>query len=149
MLLGEMIHGLKCDQADSWNYPSITLRTGDKPANTAAKGLYGEWVRTSEKTEVITEYFEQMGEDINVDIKSKHDISHGRVLTLNWSNGSVFTIRFDHGFGCWSIDGKSNKWFEIANSPKDQVSDMFDILRSLKVRFSKNFPTQVFIKNRK
>lgn len=146
MLFGEVINALKCEHANCWGDPIIVLRTGDKPANPSSKGLYGEWNSSDDKSEVITEYFDQMGEEIKVEIKSKHDISHGRILTLRWKDGTHFTIRFDHGFGCWSIDGKTSKWFEVDNEPSKQVSDMFDMLNSLKVRFSKKFPTQVFIK---
>ncbi len=146
ILLAEVIDGLKRDQAEKWANPNISLITSDKPPSPKSKGLYGEWGSSSEKSKVITEYFEQMGEDITIDIKSSRDIAHGRVLTLVWTNGTKVTVRFDHGFGCWSTDGKLSKWFDIKDTPENQASSMFSILNSLKVKFSKKFPTQVFIK---
>ncbi len=89
-----------------------------------------------------------MGESITVDIKPNHDLAHGRVLMLTWTDGAQFTVRFDHGFGCWSIDGKTSKWFDIKGTPKDQISDMYSILGDLKVRFSKKFATQIFVKKK-
>lgn len=146
MLFAELIDGLKSAVSDSWSNPQISLLTGDKPANPRAKGLYAEWCSSSEKSEVITEYFDQMGESICVNIKEHNDIAHGRVLTLAWAAGVKHTVRLDHGFGCWSIDGKTSKWFDISASPETQVSDLYSILRTLRVRFSKKFPTQIFVK---
>ncbi len=148
MLLAEVIDGLKKNQAEKWSNPSIVLLTSDKPPNPKFRGMYAEWSNASEKSSVITEYFNQMGENITVDIKPNHDLAHGRVLTLIWTDGAQFTVRFDHGFGCWSIDGKTSKWFDIKGTPKDQISDMYSILRDLKVRFGKKFATQIFVKKK-
>ncbi len=146
MLLAEVVDGLKSNLSGNWNNPRISLLTGNKPPNPHSKGLYAEWADSSEKSDVITEYFYRMGENINVDIRSSPDIAHGRVLTLSWADGNQFTVHLDHGFGCWSIDGKTSKWFDINNTAKGQVSELHGILNTLKVRFSKKFSTQVFIK---
>ena len=76
------------------------------------------------------------------------DIAHGRVLSLEWDNGSITYIRFDHGFGCWSANDKSRTHLNLNASPEEQVKNLVALQPALAVRFSKKFPTQIFIKHR-
>ena len=97
---------------------------------------------------VIEEYFSQMDEKIDVEIESIREMPHGRFFTLSWDDGSELTIRFDHGVGCWSIDGRTSRWLDVKSEPQTQVLDMYNILRTIRVRYRKNHPTQIFIKSR-
>ncbi len=89
-----------------------------------------------------------MGIDSKVHINSVREMPHGRVIRLSWADGSRATIRLDHGFCCWSIDGRGTDWYDINNSPANQVEMMYKALAKLEVRYSKRFPTQVFVKTR-
>jgi DEAD/DEAH box helicase domain-containing protein len=148
MLLAEIIDGLKQRLEGKWSHPEIALNTSEKNNPRKGSGVYGEWASKQDTGTVIAHYFEQMDEQINVNLKPFKDIPHGRILSLYWGNGSTSTIRLDHGVGCWSMDGHASKWLDVQGSAESQVSDMFDLLPSIRVRYSKNFPTQIFIKNR-
>ncbi|MDT8282462.1 MAG: DUF1998 domain-containing protein, partial [Gammaproteobacteria bacterium] len=148
MLFAEIIDSLKVLLSDNWNHPSIRLVTGDKEPNGRAKGLYAEWYGQDAKSDVITEYFKQMDENINVEIMPIRDMPHGRVLTITWSDGTVTYIRFDHGVGCWSLDNRPPGWLDLSDVPENQVLTMFDMLKNIRVRYAKKFPTQIFIKKR-
>lgn len=147
ILFAEIIDSLKCLMSERWDKPDIKLITGEKEPYRSAKGLYAEWSNNN-KYDVITEYFNQMDENIDVQIKPIKDISHGRILSLYWDDGSVSYIRFDHGVGCWSINKKPRKWLDLENKPETQVQEMFEMIKEITVKFSKNFPTQIFVKKR-
>jgi DEAD/DEAH box helicase domain-containing protein len=147
ILFAEIIDGLKQLLDNNWDHPEIMLITADKkPSN--GRGIYAEWKNSNDKSDVITHYFEQMDEEISVDIKKMQDIPHGRIFSLYWEDGSVSYVRLDHGVGCWSMDSRMSKWLDINAKPETQVVDIFDLLGNMKVRYSKNFPTQIFIKKR-
>lgn len=148
MLFAEIIDALKILLNNNWEHPSLNLLTGDKESNCRAKGLYAEWYSQDKKSDVINEYFKQMDEEIDVTIMPIREMPHGRVLSLSWSDGSVSYIRFDHGVGCWSLEKRPNGWLNVDDDPEKQVLTMFDMLRSIRVRYSKKFPTQIFIKRR-
>ena len=147
MLFAEIMDSLKGLMSERWDKPDIKLTTGDKESYRSAKGLYAEW-SSNDKSDVITEYFNQMDENINVQIKPIRDISHGRILSLYWDDDSVSHIRFDHGVGCWNINKKPRKWLDLESEPKTQVQEMFEMIKEITVKFSKNFPTQIFVKKR-
>ena len=88
-----------------------------------------------------------MDEILEVNIKPMKALPHGRALTLYWDDNSITSIRFDHGFGCWSINGRP-AWINLKAKPEVQVEEMYNILRNLKIKFNKQFPTQIFIKKR-
>ncbi|MDF1688800.1 MAG: DEAD/DEAH box helicase [Cycloclasticus sp.] len=148
MLLVEFVDGLKTKLDDRWNGPEISLITGDKNPNNKARGFYAEWGDRNLKTEVIKECFDQMGENINVGIRSMKEMPHGRFLTLSWSDGSISIVRFDHGIGCWSIDKRPSTWLDINAKPFDQVKNIFKAFSDITLKYNNNYPTQVFIKNR-
>lgn len=148
ILFAEVIDGLKQLLDTRWDHPEIILFTADKKPSYNGKGIYAEWQSNAEKEAVISNYFKQMDEHISVDIKPILNVPHGRIFSLFWSDDSVTHIRLDHGVGCWSLDGRISTWMDITSEPEVQVSNMFDLLRNMKVRYSKNFPTQIFIKKR-
>jgi len=148
ILFSEIVDTLKKLLEEKWNSTVISLITGENKINYNVKGLYADWRDNKIQSEVITEYFSQIGEEINIDIKPIRELPHGRQLTLEWSDGSTSTIRFDHGVGCWSMVRPPHKWFDVEDSSQKQVEYIFDIFKSLSVRYNKKFPTQIFVKKR-
>jgi hypothetical protein len=148
MLVAEIIDALKQKLGSNWEAPTLHLVTGHKAASPRNKGLYAEWKSSQLRADVIAEYFDQMGEKLEVDIWPMSDVPHGRILSLQWSDKTVTTVRFDHGVGCWSIDGKSSKRMDVSGTPVQQVSEMYEILKAIHVKYSKKFSTQIFVKHR-
>ena len=148
ILFAEVIDSLKYELGEKWSNPSLNLVTGYKEPSDRARGLYAEWSNPEKKQEVITEYFSQMDEKIDVDILPMKEMPHGRVLSLSWSDGSVSYIRFDHGIGCWSLERKPHTWLDIKAEPANQVMILFSMLKEINVKYNKKFPTQIFIKKR-
>ena len=148
MLLGEVIDAIRAAVNDSWSETVFTLITGDKVPTNPGRGYYSQWQSNQLKQDVCSQYFEGMGIISKVHINSVKEMPHGRVIRLSWSDGSAFTIRLDHGFGCWSIDGRGTDWYDISSSPASQVEAMYKALTKLKIRYSKQFPTQIFVKAR-
>lgn len=148
ILFAEVIDSLKFILGENWSNPSLKLVTGDKEPSGRAKGLYAEWSSREKKHEVITEYFRQMDEEIDVDILPLREMSHGRILSLSWGDGSVSHVRFDHGVGCWSLERRPHTWLDIEGESANQVMTMFGMLKEIGVRYNKKFPTQIFVKKR-
>ena len=151
MLLGESLNALKKSLGDSrCNELSIDIMTADKTANPRARGLYGEWDNKDEKITIIEKYVDGLLKvKPKVGVTSIKQMPHGRVMTLEWSDGKVMTVRLDHGFGCWSISNSTRpSWFDINSTSGEQVKNMKLQREKLDVSFSKNFPTQVFVKMR-
>ena len=76
------------------------------------------------------------------------EMPHGRFLKISWENDASAVIRFDHGMGCWKVDGRGPGWFDHTASTSDQVQRMYDSVSNLKVCYGKKHPTQVFVKIR-
>jgi DEAD/DEAH box helicase domain-containing protein len=149
ILIAELIDALKKRLDDRWSAPALELHTGEKGFTTSNVSLYAEWNDAATRQGVITEYFEQMGESVDVEILPKSDLPHGRIMELRWDDNSVTSIRFDHGVGCWSIDGKATThWIDVKAPKEQQVSSLFGMIEGLRIRFSKRFPTQIFVKHR-
>lgn len=146
MLFAEIVNSLEFVINEKFDNTKLKLITADKEASARASGLLDEWTSSEEKTTVISEYFRSKGKKINVEIKPFSEMPHGRVMKLLWSDGITTVIRFDHGVGCWRMASRPRQWFDIHASPKKQVVNMSNMRKDLSVRFSKQFPTQIFIK---
>lgn len=148
MLLGETIDKLRSAAGDQWDGTRFTLLTSDKTSNYPTRGYLSEWQDNDEKKEVCSLYFREMGIPGTTHVKNIKEMPHGRVVKLTWSDGSTATVRLDHGFGCWRIDGKPRDWFDINADTSSQVEQMYSAASHLKAKFSKQFPTQIFVKIR-
>ena len=151
MLLGESLNALKKSLGDNrCNELSIDIMTADKTANPRARGLYGEWDNKNEKITIIEKYIDGLLKvKSQAGVRDLKKMPHGRVMTLEWSDDKVITVRLDHGFGCWSISNATRpSWFDINSNADEQVKNMKLQRERLDVSFSKDFPTQVFVKMR-
>ena len=148
MLLGEAIDKLRSAAGEQWDETKFTLLTSNKPPNMRARGYYSEWSDNQIKSDICSQYFDDMGIPSKVHIKNIREMPHGRAIKLTWEDGSFATIRFDHGFGCWSIDGKTRDWFDIQAEADSQVNQMYSAISHMKAKYSKRFPTQIFVKAR-
>ncbi|MFI3220496.1 MAG: hypothetical protein QX189_15455 [Methylococcales bacterium] len=76
-----------------------------------------------------------------------NDRQHGRVMQLQWNTGKTTTIRLDQGVGYWVCDVKA-PYFDNLTTATEQAECMMSLIPSLKVKNHKDFPTQVFVKER-
>ncbi len=148
MLFAEVVGSLEFVINEKFERTVIKLVTADKEPTSRARGLLDEWDSSEKKSDIVIEYFKNKGKQIEVEIKPMREMAHGRVMTLSWSDGTTTFIRFDHGFGCWRMANRPRQWFDINASSEQQVYGMSSIIKELKVKFGKQFPTQLFIKNR-
>ncbi len=148
MLIGQIVDGLRSAAGDQWLDTKYTLITGDKTSSSSGRGYYSEWPNNQLKQEVCNRYFQDMGMASTVHVNSVREMAHGRVIRLSWADGSVATVRLDHGVGCWSVDSSSKDWFDVNSEAAGQVEQMYKAIYRLKVRYSKQYPTQVFVKIR-
>jgi len=148
MLLGEMLDKLRNVVGKQWDNTKFSLVTQDIPSRPSSNGYYSEWSDIQQKNDVYSAYINDMGISSKIHLKKINEIPHGRVMKLTWRDGSTATVRFDHGVGCWSMDGKPKGWFDIQADTETQVSKIYAAAANLKVRFGKQFPTQIFVKVR-
>lgn len=148
ILFSEIVDSLKQLLGERWDNPRLYVATGENRINYNIKGLYADWRNNIDQSNVIKEYFKQLDEDIDIDIKPIRELPHGRLLSLEWSDRSVSYIRFDHGVGCWSMERQPGKWFDVEGTPESQIQYIFDVFKNIRIRYNKKFPTQIFIKKR-
>jgi len=145
MLVAELIDGFRNVTGTMWSKPVVTIYTGEKkPENVQRKGLFADWLNDSFRLEVIEKYFEFMDEKCNA--KALRDLPHGRLLKLNWVSGTSTIIRLDQGVGYWACE--KSTWFNNSESSDEVVSSMMELVSKLRVKNQKEFPTQVFVKER-
>lgn len=147
ILIAELIDGLKQQLKNSWNKPKIYIESAPKLSNGYQKnGLFADWQDNSLRLDVIEAYFSAMDEICTT--KISEDTQHGRVMQLQWSTGKITTLRLDQGVGYWACDVKA-PWFDnVETVAAKQVDNMISLIPKLKVKNHKDFPTQVFIKER-
>ena len=148
MLIGEVIDALRSAASDQWSDTKFTLITGDKTPAQHGRGYYADWSNNELKKEICSTYLQGMGIESAVHVNPVNEMPHSRVIRFSWDDGAISTIRFDHGVGCWSIDGRANDWYDNDSSAEGQVEKMYQALKNLKVKYSKRHPTQIFVKNR-
>lgn len=147
VLFAEIIDGLKRALGHSWDHPAIKLTTSNKmPKKDKSYGFYGEWSSKKDQRQVYEAYFENMAESLDLELLDKTELPHDRTMTLQWCDGQVTKIRFDHGVGYWSMAGKK-PYFSFDVEPDQQVMEIFKQLENLKVAQGKRFPTLIFIKH--
>ena len=148
LLLGEIIDTLRQITSEQWSGTALSLITGDKISQSNHRGFYGDWQDNDLKRDVCTRYFNDMGVETRVHINPLRDMPHGRFLKLVWEDDTSAVIRFDHGMGCWKIDGRPPGWFDHNAKAGDQVQRLYGAVSNLKIRFAKQYPTQIFVKVR-
>lgn len=150
LLFSEVIEGLKHLLGTEWPNPPLSLKTGVKESLSRGRGFYGEWNSSSIRKEVFEKTFDFMGESLLVEISSIRDMPHDRTLSLDWMDGSVTTIRLDHGFGAWSMKSVRERLPDFDfDAPVDrQVERLFSVHGRLKVEQKSSYPALVFVKHR-
>ena len=147
VLFSQVIGGLKSLMDENWNHPVIKLRTSNKEPNRSGFGFYGEWKDKKDQVAAYELLFSHMDESLDVKLYDIKDLPHDRTLSLRWSDCSVTKVRFDHGMGYWSMDGKK-PYFSFDDYPEQQVKQLFNELKGLKVVQGKRFPTLIFVKQK-
>ena len=147
MLFGKIIDGLKRKLKMSWTNPLIKLITGNNNFGPEAKGLDAKWSSTKTQKDVFELFFDKMGESVAVDFKCCKEMLE-RSFEVTWKSGTVTSIRFDHGMSYWCMNGRPGTWFEINDSVKDQVENMFSCAKGISTRQRMHFPTQIVVRHR-
>ena len=147
MLIAELIDGFRRLIKSNWNKPKIVIDTGVKQESSYQKrGLLADWMDDNLRMDIISAYFEAMDENCNV--KATNDTPHGRVMELTWQSGKTTHIRFDQGVGYWKIGDKAPWFDDNLSSATQQVEKMLQLIIKLNIRNAKDFPTQIFVKER-
>ena len=68
-------------------------------------------------------------------------------MQLNWRSGKVTLLRFDQGVSYWGC-GDKPPYFDNSAAALEQAESMKSCFRQLKVKNHKDFPTQIFVKER-
>lgn len=147
MLLAELIRGLKHVLHKTWVNPSIRITSAPKAKQDGyqKRGLFADWQDDDRRLAVMQGYFAAMNENCTAVISA--DTPHGRFMQLDWHSGKVTTLRFDQGVGYWGCDSRMADFDNFA-SALEQAENMMSLVNHMKVKNHKNFPTQVFIKER-
>ena len=146
LLIGELIEGLRQTLQSSWHKPEIYIHTAPKRTDSLyqKKGLFTDWLDDGLRLVVMEAYFTNMDENCTADA-SEHT-AHGRFLKLHWQSGTTTTLRFDQGVSYWAC--ANTPYFDNTVSANEQAKTLLMAIPSLTVKNHKDFPTQVFVRER-
>jgi len=148
LLLGELIEALRQIADSQWSNTPFSLITGDKISPSHRRGFDVDWQDNQIKRDVCERYFTDMGIESRVHVNPIREMPHGRFLKISWEDNTAAVIRFDHGMGCWEIDGRPPGSLDHSAKASEQVQRMYDAVSSINVCFRKPHPTQIFVKIR-
>lgn len=147
MLIAELINGLKKQIKNTWKANCVVNTSVKREPGYQKRGLLADWMDDNLRIKVISAYFE-VSMDGHCIVKTPNDTQHGRVLELMWQSGKTTIIRLDQGVGYWQIDDKAPWFDDNVSKPEQQAEKMLSLISKLKVKNAKDFPTQVFVKER-
>lgn len=146
MLITELINGLKSLSRD-WQAPSILVATGTKQEiGYQKRGLLADWIDNGLRLDVTRQYIEATVGACTV--TATPDLAHGRVMALTWRCGKTTKLRLDQGIGFWHLDQTPPRFDLNLSTPIEQTQRLQELVATLNVRNAKDFPTQVFVKER-
>jgi hypothetical protein len=148
MLIGELVSGLKQLLGHNWNNPKIYIDSAPKRSNEVQqkRGLFADWLKDSERLDVIEAYFLHLGESCETKLSS--DLEHGRFMRLQWQSGKVTTIRLDQGVTYWKFASRT-PYFDNCAAAHEQAQNMREMTPKLEIgNPSNNKATQIFVKER-
>jgi hypothetical protein len=146
LLIAELMNGLKQLLKNSWHKPKIHIESAPKLGDGyQPPRLFADWLNDGLRLDVIEAYFAAMDENCTTNITN--DTQHGRVMQLQWHTGKTTTIRLDQGVGYWVCDVKA-PYFDNVTTATEQAESIMSLIPTLKVKNHKDFPTQVFVKER-
>jgi len=147
LLIAELIDGLRQTLQGSWHKPEIHIHTAPKRTDGMYQkpGLFADWLDDGLRLAVIQAYFAAM--DANCTAEASEHAAHGRFLTLHWQSGTSTTLRFDQGVSYWACADRPS-YFDNTLAANDQAETLLAAIPSLTVKNHKDFPTQVFVRER-
>lgn len=148
ILVAEVIDGLRKLIGTSWSKPRITIHSAPKSEADGyqKRGLFSDWLDDSMRSNVMESYFAAMDENCEALVTSK--LQHGRYMEITWQKGTKTIIRFDQGVSYWGCANKT-PYFDNVSPVQNQVEGMLNLLNKITVKNHKEFPTQLFVKERK
>ena len=108
-LLVEVVSALKShyDSEGGWNNTPVQIKTMliDEERFMRRPGHWwgGDWVATDIRDRAIEAAFEYSGMSALVISAPKRDLSHGRRLILNFTDGGKYTLWLDQGWSYWAL----------------------------------------------
>lgn len=112
-------------------------------------GIFSEWQDNGVFKAVLSGMFAENEIALTIVLKDLRNLPHGRCLTIGCSDGYEYSIRLDHGFGCWGPKESKPKWFDIGGEVDSQIKGLLTDYKSMSVTYKKKYPTQIFVKKAK
>ncbi|BCO09331.1 DEAD/DEAH box helicase [Desulfolithobacter dissulfuricans] len=103
--------------------------------------LWHDWKDNRMREEVIKGIFVRYGLDISVFNRDKHQIEHGRLLTVTFASGKKLVVAFDQGLSYWQTANRMS--FPFSDGPVHQVDKLEELImkNKLPVKGMNSFPT--------
>jgi len=150
-VLLEIIKGLR-DRAGEMRWPDPVMeiktlkRCPKKDGSKQPKYLGSNWNDNEVRAEVIQTLFSEVGMRPQVQLDSRQNLAHGRLLDFVFASGKRLRIRFDQGVSYWRVSRSadySNKSFDFT---KDAIQQAEALLAAEAPVEGCEQKTQLFIK---
>ena len=161
-LVHSIIHGLRnIVGSDRWNETSVQIHTAYKTENPRPGNLiFHDWMDSRDRDTVFEYLFQKSNLNLDLKVKDRRNLGHGRIFKITLENSAVLTVRLDQGVGYWRVKNhrysnrrttRENTTFEFKSVNQGEVGlkqEALQILDKNPALVSSSYPTQVFIKYR-
>ncbi|WP_129125928.1 DEAD/DEAH box helicase [Geomonas oryzae] len=104
-LLADLISGLHNQVgSEGWPTPALAIATTQQRSAgeyRARSVVWADWPDIQLRDQVVRDLFETMDLKVELQVASKTEIQHGRLLEVNFKNGQQIKLRLDQGVSYW------------------------------------------------
>ncbi|WP_373054431.1 DEAD/DEAH box helicase [Thioalkalivibrio sp.] len=108
-----------------WEVDELTITTtsgvttGSRPA--PLNRVWSNWPHYGTRDQTLHDAFSYLGIQAAVLARPRHETGHGRVLTLDWSDGARLSLRLDQGLSYWRARHGRHNDFDFDAGCLDQA----------------------------
>jgi DEAD/DEAH box helicase domain-containing protein len=128
---------------------NIVLETVNDKTNNHARLLWHNWPDMQDMQKMTATWI-QLRYKLNPEIKihqQNSELTHRRILTLEFSSGDKWKLAFDQGMGYWEASSfnRTNNVFDFNQEAEEQLKSILNIWPNMKLSNIGDWPTDISI----
>lgn len=145
MILMALLEAFRNDQIKQ----QLSIETVADSSPRDAHLIWHNWPDETDMKEMMTQWIQlRYNSQPEVIVHERvSDLSHRRVMTIEFESGSTWKLAFDQGMGYWesSSFNRENNIFDFSLTVEDQLRRVLNIWPNLKLRNVGDWPTDISI----
>lgn len=132
-----------------WGADRVVITTTSGNASGQRSGpsnrVWSNWPDFGARDQALHDAFDYLGIKAEVVTRRRHETGHGRVLVLDWSDGTRLSLRLDQGLSYWRACHGPHNGFDFGAEYVDQAEALVKIEGRVE---GLDHPTQLFVAHR-